>query len=385
MSSSNDEFYTDVILEKQDVCNLAKERIQIDQGIKAGQKLLVYGKRNTGKTSVVKNVIGFDWKALHPNGVFIYLDFFGVATEEQILSRLTSGLAQSIRRSFPVQTSLLRVLDVLKLLRPKIEFDSSGLPSLTLGVGQKTRAGFEAFFESIAQLYSKKYPVLIVFDEFQDIHQVPEAEGILRNYLQNLPGKLPVVIMGSKKHILSQMFSSPKRAFFNWGNHIEFGLIPYEEFTEYINIRLKKNGMRIDPEISKILQDTMNRDPEAINRICQEMISRFSIPRAPMKSLTVSEVADATRSLLEKRRSALEEYLNRFTPAEERVLIAFSKQEGREMQPMGKAFLEKSNLTAGGMKKIIDRLLDSAVLYHEKNEYSVADPFVWRHLKEFRA
>ncbi len=145
------------------------------------------------------------------------------------------------------------------------------------------------------------------------------------------------------------------------------------------------HGMRIDPEISKILQDTMNRDPEAINRICQEMISRFSIPRAPIKSLTVSEVADATRSLLEKRRSALEEYLNRFTPAEERVLIAFSKQEGREMQPMGKAFLEKSNLTAGGMKKIIDRLLDNAVLYHEKNEYSVADPFVWRHLKEFRA
>lgn len=384
MKSANNEFYTDVILEKQDVCNLYKERQNILQGIENGQKLLVYGKRNSGKTSVVKNVIGVEWSNLHEDSVFIYLDFFGVETEEQILSRMASGLSQSVRRSFPVQATLMKTLDVLKSLRPKIEFDSSGIPSLTMDFGSKTHTGFDAFFESISKLYKKKYPVLLVFDEFQDIHSVSEAEGLLRNYLQNLPSKLPVIIMGSKKHILVQMFSSPRRAFFNWGNHIEFGLIPYDEYTEYMNARLKNHGLKLSPEVANSLQDSMNRDPEAINRVCQEIVLKFSKPGSITKNLSELEIAEATRSLLDKRRSALEEYLSRFTPAEERVLTAFAKQGGREMQPMGKAFLEKSNLTAGGMKKIIDRLLDGAVLYHENSEYTISDPFVWRHLKEFR-
>jgi hypothetical protein len=385
ISTMTNDFYTDTILEKEDVCNLFSERTRLAQGLTKGQKLLVFGRRNSGKTSVVKNIVGKDWVAERKNGVFVYLDFFGVQSLDQVLSRMYSGLAVSLKRSFPIQQTLLSALDIIKILRPTLKIDESGSPSIALDLSPGSAGGFENFFVALTQLHLKKHPVCLVFDEFQDIHKIPEAEGLLRDYLQNLPAELPVVLMGSKKHILAQMFSSPKRAFFNWGDHIEFGQIPYEEYTAYINARLRKHKLDMPPQISENLQNSVNRDPEAINRICQELVSTFEGAKLKTRSITDNDVESALAVLLEKRQSSMEEYLRHFTPAEERVLVAFAKQNGRVSLPTGKDFLAKSGLTSGGMKKILDRFVDDAVLYHEVHEFIVSDVFVWRHLKAFRA
>jgi hypothetical protein len=379
------DFHTDTILEKEDVCNLFKERARLAQGLEKGQKLLVFGRRNSGKTSVVKNIVGRDWALEHKSSVFIYLDFFGVETLDQILSRMYSGLAGALKRSFPIQQTLLNAMNVIKRLRPSLKLDDSGPPALSMEVSYDSPTGFDDFFEAITQLSAKKYPVCIVFDEFQDIHRIPEAEGLLRDYLQNLSSKIPVILMGSKKHILAQMFSSPKRAFFNWGDHIEFGQIPYNEYTAYINIRLRGLKLEMHQSVSEYLQNSVNRDPEAINRVCQELVSELKGATLKMRYVTKQNVDDALVSLLDKRQSSMEEYLRHFTPAEERVLVAFAKQNGKVSHPTGKDFLAKSGLTSGGMKKILDRFVDDAVLYHEGDEFLVSDVFVWRHLKVFRA
>ena len=378
-------FYTDTILEKDDVCNLFKERARLDQGLKKGQKMLVFGRRNSGKTSVVKNIVGKDWVASQRNSVFVYIDFFGVETVDQMLSRMYSGLAGSLKRSFPIQQTLLTALDIIKRLRPSLKVDDSGSPSISLEISSEGKGGLESFFAALTELHLKKHPVCLVFDEFQDIHKIPEVEGLLRDHLQNLPAKLPVVLMGSKKHILAQMFSSPKRAFFNWGDHIEFGHIPYEEYTAYINARLRNYKLEMSHQVSEHLQNAVNRDPEAVNRICQELLSTFGEAGSKVRSITNLDVEEALAVLLEKRQSSMEEYLRHFTPAEERVLVAFAKQNGKVSLPTGKEFLAKSRLTSGGMKKILDRFVDDAVLYHEGQEFIVSDVFVWRHLKVFRA
>lgn len=50
-------FIFDSILDEENICNLEKEKHKITKGVDHGLKLLVYGKRNMGKTSLVKNVI----------------------------------------------------------------------------------------------------------------------------------------------------------------------------------------------------------------------------------------------------------------------------------------------------------------------------------------
>ena len=339
-------FYTDTILQKEDVCNLLNERTRLAQGIAKGQKMLVFGRRNSGKTSVVKNIVGKNWVEGQKNGVFVYLDLFGVETLDQVISRMYSGLAGSLKRSFPIQQALLSALDLVKRLRPSLKVDESGSPLISLEISPDGTGGLERFFEALTQLQSKQHPVCLVFDEFQDIHRIPEAEGLLRNYLQNLPAKLPVILMGSKKHILAQMFSSPKRAFFNWGDHIEFGPIPYEEYTSYINARLQNHKLEMPRQVSEYLQNAVNRDPEAVNRICQELLSTLARAQLKVRSITDNDVETALALLLEKRQSAMEEYLRHFTPAEERVLVAFAKQNGRATLPTGKDFLAKSGLTS---------------------------------------
>jgi AAA+ ATPase superfamily predicted ATPase len=50
-------FIFDSILDEENICNLENEKHKIMKGVDSGLKLLVYGKRNTGKTSLIKNVV----------------------------------------------------------------------------------------------------------------------------------------------------------------------------------------------------------------------------------------------------------------------------------------------------------------------------------------
>ena len=67
-------FIFDSILDEKNICNLEKGKHKIMKGVESGLKLLVYGKRNTGKTSLIKNVIAKSWLRHQSSGFFMYMD-----------------------------------------------------------------------------------------------------------------------------------------------------------------------------------------------------------------------------------------------------------------------------------------------------------------------
>ena len=354
-------------------------------GLKKGEKMLVYGRRNTGKTSVVKNIVGRHWITQNKRAMFVYIDLFGTSSLSQIVSRIGAALAEEIKRVFPVKTKMSQVLDLLKSARPQLSIGADGVPSLTFGF--ETASGptdLRTLFHQFSVLHHAKSPVFIVMDEFQDIHQIPEAEGVLRDLMQNLPATLPMVLLGSKKHILSQMFHAPRAPFFNWGNQIEFPPIDFLTFTKYLNLRFEPYGLYLPDGISENLQIEMLRNPEAINRLCAEILRRQSHHSKRKYVITEQNVREAIISLVESRRSAAEEYLSRFTPGDERVLVGIAKGGGTVVEPMGKEFVQRCKVSTGGMSKIIKKLENETALYREEKRYILADPLIREHLVKYR-
>jgi GTPase SAR1 family protein len=373
-------FIFDSILDEENICNLNKEKHKIMKGVDNGLKLLVYGKRNMGKTSLVKNVIAKSWLRRQSSGFFMYVDLMGVKQLSQISERMTIAFSEAYNDCFKMKSVFNNMLKIITGIKPSIELDENGYPKLSFGIvgGEKIRP-FKDILKQLDLIYTSNIPILLVLDEFQDIALIDEAEALFRSGLEHIDSRIPVVILGSKQHLLNRIFARPKAPFFNWGTHVYFEAINYHEYWQYMDERFKKEGFRISFENAVYLQDKMSRMPEAINRLCFALLFH-DIPKG---EITKEDINSGLSNVVSDRRNEPEIYLSGFTASEQKVIVNLAKMEP-VLHPQGKDFIQSINLTAPGVRKIMMKLEDETVVYKEEAGYILADPLLRQHILRFR-
>lgn len=373
-------FIFDSILDEENICNLKNEKQRIMKGVDHGLKLLVYGKRNMGKTSLVKNVIAKSWLRRQPSGFFMYVDLMGVKQLSQISERMTIAFTEAYNASFKMKSVFNNMLKIIRGIKPSIELDATGNPRLSFGIvaGEKIRP-FTDILKQLDLIYASNIPILLVLDEFQDIALIDEAEALFRKGLEHIDFQIPVVILGSKQHLLNRIFARPKAPLFNWGTHVYFATINYHDYWQYMDERFKQEGLRISFENAVYLQDKMSRMPEAINRLCFALIFHD----IAQGEITKEDIDSGLSKVVSDRRNEPEIYLSGFTSAEQKVIINIAKREP-VLHPQGKDFINSINLTAPGVRKIMMKLEDGAVVYKEDAGYILADPLLKQHILEYR-
>ena len=172
-------FIFDSILDEENICNLEKEKHKIMKGVDHGLKLLVYGKRNRGKTSLVKNVIAKSWLRRESSGFFMYVDLMGVKQLSQISERMTIAFTEAYNDCFKMKSVFNNMLKIITGIKPSIELDEKGYPKLSFGIegGEKIRP-FTDILKQLDLIYASNIPILLVLDEFQDIALIDEAEAL---------------------------------------------------------------------------------------------------------------------------------------------------------------------------------------------------------------
>jgi hypothetical protein len=372
-------FIYDRILDRANICNLKDETLRIKEHVKNNQNVVLFAPRNYGKTSLVKSIIMPDFEKEHKKSFVLFVDLMGVKDIESLTMRLKNGLELSMKKSMPIRNILKSSKAYLKSLRPSINFSIEGnIPRLNINtVIKDEEISIEDIFTIIKNI-SKDYNSLIVLDEFQDIVRVEESEARLRNIFQNI--NIPVIVLGSKKHILADIFVKPHAPLANFGNDVVIKPIKYEEYHIYMNKRFIQNGNKVKLKNSKLIQDLMQRVPEAINMLCYEI-------NLKNKNQQISEeiIHDSLIRLLEMRQSRFESLLNNFSKAEENVITAIAKNDGFIESPNSKAFVSKVNLTPRSISFNIAKLLEAGHLEKDKDQYRVTDPLLIEYLKRFRS
>jgi len=374
------QFIFDSILDEQNICNMEKEKKELEDGVNNGLKLLVYGKRNTGKTSLVKNVVGINWLRKNTSGMLMYVDLMGVNTISQISERMTIAFSDAYNQTFQMKAAFQNMLQIIKGIKPVIELDDKGVPKISFGINADSK--IRPFTKIIAQLqniYDSNIPILLILDEFQDIAGIEEAEALFRNSLQSLNFNIPIVILGSKQHLLTKIFARPEAPFFNWGTHLNIEKIDYAIYQKYMNERFNSFGCTISLESATYLQNVMSRIPEAINRLCFTLVTMQNTNR----EISIENIDVALLKLISNRRSEPERYLSSFTIAEQKVITVVAYNEPI-LQPQGKVFVQKIKLSSPGIRKIFIKLENEAIIYKEENGYILADPLLKQHLLKYR-
>lgn len=371
-------FSYDALLDEENICNLKGERRAIEEAVRRKAKLVVYGPRNFGKTSLVKNVILPHFKARHRRSFTLFADFMDVKDIAAVGGRVLRAFEAAFARSFPARHFMDSVKRFLTSFAPQVSIDpSSGSPSLSILPHPPDRkVPLDEIFEAVKRIAGEMESI-IVLDEFQDIAFVEGAQGIFRGIFQEIRG-VPLIVMGSKRHILSQMLARPDAPLAMFGEDLEFKPIAYEEYHAYILERFRARRLSLGAEDARRLQDAMLRNPEAINMACAEIMNAHE-----RKAIGREEIAAAIFGVVDRRRSRYEEYLSHFSKNEEAVLVSIAR-EGRVKHPNSASFLKAVDISSRMVGIIVRHLYDRSLLDKDEGGYFLADPLLAAFLRTFR-
>ncbi len=372
-------FIFDCLVDRENICNLKEEQNKLFQFIEKKMNVVLYAPRNYGKTSLLKNIIIPDYRKNNKNKAFVFFaDLFQVKGIESIISRLTVAFERSFEKSFPVKSVIENIKNMFGSFQPEVNIDplTNNVNISVKPILKRKSYSVQSIFELIEQI-SKKIPTIVIIDEFQDISLVPEAEALFRTAFQNI-NSLPIVLLGSKRHILTQMFANPNSPLYSWGVDVEFNPIDYKEYHSYIQQRFKNKNIDINLDISINLQDLMNRIPESINILCYNIMELF-----PGKNIKENMIYEALYFILENRESRYETYLGLLSKTEEKVLICLAAEDGVE-QKAGKKFVSLTGYTPRTVSKIMDKLMNVGIVEKVDSKYRIIDPLLNNYLLKYR-
>ncbi len=371
-------FIFDRLVDRENICDLIREQELLNRYVEQRAHVVVYAPRNYGKTSVVKNIISEEFRCRHKRCFVFFAELMGIRSMNSLEARLRSAFERSFEESFPLRNLLDNARHFISSLRPEISIDPlTGSPSLSLGITEQHSAiTIQSLFTHMANIL-REIPGLVVLDEFQDIALIPEASGTMRAAFEEVDSA-PVILMGSKQHLLANLFAKPEAPLAAWGTDLEFSPIPYNQYHKYIVDRFEQNSLDLSLENATYLQDLMQRVPEAVNRLCQQILDLNT-----GKEIEKSDITAALRELLENRESRYEAYLAQFSPTEERVLIAVAGSS-EVKKPQSKTFLARVNLTNRSVAQVFKRLMDRSILEKNINGYRISDPLLAAYLKYYR-
>ncbi len=369
---NNKIFRHDILLDNTEICNLQQDSDALLKGIVQGHRIVFIGRRNTGKTSLVKARIIPQFQNMNPKALVVFIDLMGVKTLNQISARFQSAFEHSISRLNPTTAFLKKLALSIRNLRPTMGIDAlTGQPEFSLGVdSQHSSIPFAAIISEIGK-YHIEHSALLVIDEFQDVHYVEEAEALFRNAFQQLPADLPVVAMGSKKSILAKIFAVPKAPLASWGRQYEISKISSEDYTPYFNERLNPVGCTVKELLMGALIQEMDGIPEAINLIGDWWQRHY----AGGGELTSQDIFPAIAGVVEERHSLFLEHMKFYTEKEETFLRALARSQPVK-SPLGSLFLSKLKMSPGGAGPLIKRLEADAIIYRQPEGFVIGDPIL---------
>ncbi len=201
--------------------------------------------------------------------------------------------------------------------------------------------------------------------------------------MQNLSFDIPVVVLGSKQHLLAKIFQKPKAPFFNWGKRLEIKALPIDEYNAYILERFSEHSITANSETLENLQKTLLFNPEAINMFCSHIVYQMGDHGTDSVSLKTPMIEALLKEYVATMGGEFETYLDSYTKNEVKVLTLIAKR-GTLTNPLGKDTLGSLRLSASGMRKILGKLLDHADIYRETNGLILSKPLLMHYLRDWR-
>ena len=332
--------------------------------VESGQNVVIQGERRMGKTSLVCEAVrkAKGWKLL-------YVDLLGIRSISDFCRKVTSSVSSLNRK----RNFLVRVADLIHRLRPTLTIDTlTGSPTISIdATASSTPDSLDDILDMVAAL-AREERLCVVFDEFQDILNVENANGILatmRGKIQFQP-ETPYIFLGSVRNKMSEMFTNSRSPFYKSAALFDIGRIDDADFKAFLSRRFKTGSRIVSDEILNRILDIADRVSGDVQELCDALWATTGKGTA----ISESDIPIALDLVFAREAKAYAPIVARLTDIQMRVLRGIASLGGR--QTLSKDFLRQTGVSnAGSVRKSILRMVELYVLYAREDGYKLSNPF----------
>jgi AAA+ ATPase superfamily predicted ATPase len=344
-----------------------EETATIAQTLLSGQNVICYSPRRYGKTSLMMRVRE---DIVKKGRLVFFIDLFRVTSLDDLYSIYANSVIGAIRS--PLKNLIATIQGMFPTINPKIVFKSPESPTIeissTLPLLGKP-ATLRELFDSLENYCGKKGKKgVVMFDEFQEITALPDGaliEREMRSAFQHHK-HVSYVFLGSKNHLLKDLFRDKNRPFYNFGRHFELGVIGTDHWLKYIADRM---GPDCSTEHIAAIIDTTQNHPYYTQMFCHYLWEKTTRPR---RRVTTAILDDVIREILERDSLHFSEFWDDCSTMERHLIKALAIEETQSIYE--KRFMLTHNLgSASSIQKAAGRLIR---LDYLKKEQSGAIRFV---------
>lgn len=354
-------------------CDRTEETEELIANLHNGRNTTLISPRRIGKTGLIQNAF-YHIKQTEKNVICIYIDIFSTKNQHDFVQMLGTAIAQFVLSN--EQQALKRLMQFFGSWRPVFSTDPfTGAPSVSVSIEPtQSEMTLKTIFEYLKQ---SKRDIYIAIDEFQQVATYPEigTEALLRSYIQFAPN-VHFIFSGSKRHLMTQIFNSPERPFYQ--STSSMGLYPLHEEIYYDFAKrffeMKKGSL------SKDVFHTIYQQFDGITFSVHQVLNRLYEMEKHVDC--EQQVNEAIQHIV--RRSSMQyEGLIQFLTDNQLSLLKAIAKEGRVKSPQSNLFIRQNNLpSASSIKTALTVLVDKDLVYQDAEAYQVYDHFFCFWLKQ---
>lgn len=349
-------------------CDRQKETRDLVQLLTNENNMALISPRRLGKTNLIHHC--FNQTEIKDHYYTFLIDIYATSSLTDFVMVFGKAILEELK---PKGRKIWEgFVSTLKSLQQEISFDTNGNPVWGLGIGGITNPS-TTLDEIFKYLNNADKPCIVAIDEFQKITDYPDGKNVeaaLRTYIQRCPNAT-FLFSGSKRHMMSEIFTSPSRPFYQ--SVITMGLAPIsiEKYREFAIQNFQENGKDILPEVI----DEVYQRFQGITQCLQRVMNVLFLFTERGKTCEMSLVDEAVNYLLNMLSDNFETQLSQLPERQRNVFKAIAK-EGSTSNTLSAAFVNKYHLQSpSSVSSALKALLDKDLITHEKGTYSVYDQF----------
>jgi len=348
-------------------CDREAETLRLCSEIVNGNNVALIATRRIGKSGLVHH--SFAQEEL--NG---YLTFFVDIYDTCSLPELVFRMSQEIvRRLKPRGLRMLQSFwNVAHSLQAGITISPMGEPSFNLQVGDihRPETTLDEIFEYLEQA---ELPCIVAIDEFQQIAKYPEknVEATLRTYIQRCHNAR-FIFAGSQRHVMSEMFTSPARPFYQSVSIMHLGIIDIQRYDDFARSHFEAAGKHLAEGVTEMVYSYSR----GITWYSQKLFNTLYSQTAAGETCTSDDVQTALSYILDTLEYSFRETLFRIPEKQKQLLVALALS-GPSKAITSSDFVRRNRLpSSSSVQAAIRGLLDKDFVTMEQGIYSVYDLFL---------
>ncbi len=338
-------------------CNRESELSKLSQLAIDSQNVLIYSHRKTGKSSLIFELFR-RINAEKSDIKTMYVDLYGTLTEQDFVDALFAALPQ-------IEPQYKKVLKALPGVSISVSIDpDSGAPIFSVSASPSEKKHLLSKAMGLLQSLSKKKRLTIAFDEFQEISAYSEEgfEKRLRSFIQT-HDRIAYIFSGSQAHLLSDMFQSAKKAFYQSAYSFPLQPIGKPAYVSWAKRLFAAKNVDLSEDIIEDIVERCEYQPLYIQQFLYRLWQA--------KSLDIEKVEEIEREIIRTHRNEYIAIFDSLTTNQKKALKLIAKTEGEAIYKIDN--LQNFGFsTASVLTRAINSLLDKELIA-KNGEYQIQD------------